>query len=91
MVYNRPNIALVSALRPLRMPVLRRSERRPRAEIPPGTGWRPWARGYNSLSLKKAAPAAGTVPGSDESNKRLSVVRARRRATTGDQRGANDG
>ena len=57
------------------MPAVRRSERRPRAEIPPGTGRRPWARGYNSLSIKKAAPAAGTVPGSDESNKRLFVSR----------------
>ena len=41
------------------------SDRCPHAERPPGTGRRPWARGYNSLSLKKAAPVTGTVPGSD--------------------------
>ncbi len=41
--------------------------------------------------LKKTVPAAGTVPGSDESDNRLSVVRARRRATTRDQRGAHNG
>lgn len=91
MVYNQPTIAVLSAPRPRRMPALRRSDRHPKTEVPPGTGRRPRARGYNPLSIKKAAPAAGTVPGSDESNKRLSVVRAKRRATTGDQRGAHNG
>jgi hypothetical protein len=64
-VYNRPEIACGSALRPPRMPALRRSDRCPPAERPPGTDRRPWAQGYNPLSLKKAASAAGTVPGSD--------------------------
>ena len=64
-VYNRRRSALVSAPRPPRMPALPRSERRPRAAIPPGTDRRPWTRGFHSLSLKKTAPAASTVPGSD--------------------------
>ena len=80
-----------SRQRPPRMPALHRSDRCPHAERPPDTGRRPWAREYDSLSLKKTVPVAGTVPGSDESNKRLSVVRARRRTTTRDQRGAHDG
>jgi len=76
MVYNRSRTARVSAPRsprPPRIPALRRSERCPHAERPPGTGRRPWAREYNPLSLKKIVPAAGSMPGSDESNKRLFV------------------
>jgi hypothetical protein len=65
MVYNRRKIAGLSAPRPPRMLALRRSERCPPAERAPDTGWRPWARGYNSLSLKNIVPAAGTVPGSE--------------------------
>ena len=49
------------------------------------------ASGIQSPLLKRTAAAAGVVPGADESNKRLSVVRARRRATTGAQCGAHDG
>lgn len=48
-------------------------------------------RGDTIASRKTAATAAGIVPGSDWSNKRLSFVRTKRRATTGDQRGAHDG
>ncbi len=38
------------------MPALRCSERCPPAERPPGTGRRPRARGYNSLSLRRPCP-----------------------------------
>ncbi len=58
------------------MRALRRSERRPNTEVPPGTGQRPPGLRIQSPLSKEGEPTAGTVPGSDESNKRLSVVRA---------------
>ena len=71
MVYNRLQIAFVSALRPPRMPALRRSEHRPCAEKPPGADRRPWARGYNSLSLENGAARSG-LPCQD----RISQIKA---------------
>ena len=47
------------------MPGLRPTHQRPRPNQPPGDGRRPRSQGYNPLSLKKALPIPGTVPGSD--------------------------
>jgi hypothetical protein len=47
------------------MPGLRLIDHGPLPHLPPGRADADPARGYNPLSIKKAVPGPGAVPGSD--------------------------